>query len=116
MWGSIRRCTAHKQFRLKVRQGRPKSLDKAVAFASEVEAMEQTEYCKHTIAVDVNNPPKVLTVNNDETNQILKRSHYIIEQNKPSFERIKCLQHGKSSEQILHVVVVKILPETWNRK
>ena len=116
MWGSIRRCTAHKQFRLKVRQRRPKSLEKAVAFASEVEAMEQTEYCKHTRAVHVNNPPKVLTVNNDETNQILKRSHYIIEQNKPSFERIKCLQHGKSSEWILHVVVVKILSETWNRK
>ena len=89
MWGSIRRCTAHKQFRLKVRQRRPKSCEKAVAFASEVEAMEQTEYCKHTRAVHVNNPPEVLTVNNDETNQILKRSHYIIEQNKPSFERIK---------------------------
>ena len=78
MWGSIRRCTAHKQFRLKVCQRRPKSLDKAVAFASE--AMEQTEYRKHTRAVHVNNPPEVLTVNNDETNQILKRSHYIIEQ------------------------------------
>ena len=88
MWGSIRRCTAHKQFRLKVRQRRPKSLEKAVAFASEVEAMEQTEYCKHTRAVHVNNPPEVLTVNNDETNQILKRSLYIIEQNKPSFERM----------------------------
>ena len=78
MGGSIRRCTAHKQFRLKVRQRRPKSLEKAVAFASEVEAMEQTEYCKHTRAVHVNNPPEVLTVNNDETNQILKRSHYIL--------------------------------------
>ena len=90
MWGSIRRCTAHKQFRLKVRQGRPKSLDKAVAFASEVEAMEQTEYRKHTRAVHINNPPEVLTVNNDETNQILKRSLYIIEQNKRSFERNAC--------------------------
>ena len=44
--------------------------------------MEQTEYPKHTRAVHVNNPPEVLTVNNDETNQILKRSLYIIEQNK----------------------------------
>ena len=59
-------------------------------FKSEVEAMEQTEYRKHTRAVHVNNPPEVLTVNNDETNQILKRSLYIIEQNKPSFERNAC--------------------------
>ena len=75
-------------------------MDKAVAFASEVEAMEQTEYRKHTRAVYVNNPPEVLTVNNDETNQILKRSLYIIEQNKPSFERIKCLQHANMESQV----------------
>ena len=76
-----------KEFRLTVRKRRSKSLDKAVAFASEVEAMEQTEYRKHTGAVHANNPPEVLTVNNDETNEILKRSLYIIEQNKQGFDQ-----------------------------
>ena len=69
------------QFRLKVCQRRSKSLDKAVATASEVEATEQAEYRKHTRAAHVNNPPEFLTVNNDEINQILKQSLYIIEQN-----------------------------------
>ena len=70
-----------REFRVKVRQLRPKFLDEAVTLASEVEAIEQSEDRKQTKAVYVNNPEEVLAVNGDETNRIFERSFHIIEQN-----------------------------------
>ena len=71
-----------REFRLKVRQLRPKSLDEAVAFASEIEAMEQAEERKQNKSVHTMDvPSEVLGVNRDESSLILRQSLQIIEQN-----------------------------------
>ena len=73
-----------KEFRLKIRQLRPKSLDEAVTFASEIEAMEQAEDRKQARVVRATDfPPaaEVSAINNEQTNRVLERSLQIIEQN-----------------------------------
>ena len=73
-----------KEFRLKVRQLRPKSLDEAVTFSSEIEAMEQAEIRKQTRVVhatDIPSAVEVSAINNGQTNRVLERSLQIIEQN-----------------------------------
>ena len=73
-----------KVFSLKVRQLRSKSLDEAVTFASEIEAMEQAEIRKQTRVVHTTDIPSAVEVSaiyNEQTNRVLERSPQIIEQN-----------------------------------
>ena len=61
-----------------------KSLDEAVTFASEIEAMEQAEIRKQTKvvhAIDIPSTAEVSAINNEQTNQVLERRLQIIEQN-----------------------------------
>lgn len=77
----------NREFRLKVRQFRPKKLDEAVEVACEIEAMEQAEDrrgIKAVHATEVNgetNPEVSATMKTNGVENVLKESLKIIEQN-----------------------------------
>ena len=61
-----------------------KSLDEAVTFASEIEAMEKAEDRKQARVVratDIPSAAEVSAINNQQTNRVLERIRHIIEQN-----------------------------------